>query len=92
MVTRGSLVQQRFPAVSHSGNTLARGLAVHLDQHATGRTDRVFTAPQGGPLRWRGFRKRFWHPAVAASVGQPMRFHDLRQPRLVLTVDQDHVD
>ena len=61
-------------------------LAAHLDQHATGRTDRVFTAPQGGPLRRRSFRKRFWLPAVDASVGQPMRFHDLRHTNAALLI------
>ena len=61
-------------------------LAAHLDQHATGRTDRVFTAPQGGPLRRRNFRKRFGLPAVAASVGQPCRFHDLRHTRAALLI------
>ncbi|NOY54416.1 MAG: tyrosine-type recombinase/integrase, partial [Actinobacteria bacterium] len=61
-------------------------LAAHLDHHGTGRTDRVFTAPQGGPLRRRSFRQRFWLPAVAASVGQPMRFHDLRHTHAVLLI------
>ncbi len=61
-------------------------LAAHLDQHATGHTDRVFTAPQGGPLRRRSFRKRFWLPAVDASVGQPCRFHDLRHTHAALLI------
>ena len=61
-------------------------LAAHLDQHATGRTDRVFTAPQGGALRRRSFRKRFWLPAVDESVGQPMRFHDLRHTHAALLI------
>jgi integrase len=49
-------------------------LAAHIDHQGTGRTDRVFTAPQGGPLRRRSFRQRFWLPAVEASVGQPCGF------------------
>ncbi|MGB5380114.1 MAG: site-specific integrase, partial [Acidimicrobiia bacterium] len=61
-------------------------LAAHIDQHATGHTDRVFTAPQGGPLRRRSFRKRFWLPAVDASVGQPCRFHDLRHTHAALLI------
>lgn len=77
-------------AASKRSITLPQGvvddLAAHLDQHATGRTDRVFTAPQGGPLRRRGFRQRFWLPAVRASVGQPMRFHDLRHTHAALLV------
>ena len=61
-------------------------LASHLDQFATEGTDRVFTAPQGGPLRRRSFRTRFWLPAVDASVGQPMRFHDLRHTHAALLI------
>jgi integrase len=65
---------------------VADDLGAHLDHHATGRTDRVFTAPQGGPLRRRSFRNWFWLPAVAASVGQPVRFHDLRHTHAALLI------
>jgi len=61
-------------------------LADHLDQHTNGRTDRVFAAPQGGPLRRRSFRQRFRLPAVDASVGQPCRFHDLRHTHAALLI------
>jgi len=61
-------------------------LATHLRQHAPGRTDRVFAAPQGAPLRRRSFRQRIWFPAVDASVGQPMRFHDLRHTLAALLI------
>jgi len=65
---------------------VAGDLAAHLDQHTTRRTDRVFAAPQGGPLRRRSFRQRFWLPAVAASVRQPCRFHDLRHTHAALLI------
>jgi integrase len=68
------------------------GLTAHLDHHATGRTDQVFTAPQGGPLRRRSFRRRFWLPAVKGSVGQPMRFHDLRRTHAALLIADDRLE
>ena len=46
----------------------------------------MFTAPLGGPLRRRSFRQRFWLPAVAASVGDPCRFHDLRHTHAALLI------
>ncbi len=61
-------------------------LDAHLNQHGTEPTGRVFTAPEGGPLRRRSFRKRFWLPAVDASVGQPMRFHDLCHTHAALLI------
>jgi len=88
---RGAITETE-PKTSASKRTItlpqavADDLAAHLDQHATGRTDRVFTAPQGGPLRRRSFRKRFWLPAVDASVGQSMRFHDLRHTHAALLI------
>lgn len=50
-------------------------LAGHLES-ADGEL--VFPAEQGGFLRRSNFRRRVWLPAVRASVGEPMRFHDLR--------------
>lgn len=46
----------------------------------------VFGSPDGGPLRRTNWRRRFWVPAVAASVGDPMRFHDLRHTHAALLV------
>ena len=56
---------------------LAEELATHLDTYP-GEKNLAFTAPEGGPLDLRVFRRRFWYPAVRASVGEPMRPHDLR--------------
>ena len=86
---RGAITEPKTSASKRTitlPQAVADNLTVHLDHHATGRTDRVFTAPQGGPLRRRSFRKRFWLPAVAASVGQPMRFHDLRHTHAALLI------
>jgi integrase len=48
----------------------------------------VFTAPQGGPLVRRNFRRRAWLPAVRRSVGEPMRFHDLRHTHAAMLIAQ----
>jgi integrase len=48
----------------------------------------IFTAPDGGPLRRAGFRNRAWKPAVKASVGEPLRFHDLRHSHVALLIDR----
>jgi integrase len=46
-------------------------LADHLREYPT--TDLVF-----GLIHPSNFRQPVWNPAVAASVGRPRRFHDLR--------------
>ena len=66
--------------------SLVDDLARHLASVSHDATDRVFTSPKGGPLRRRGFRKRFWIPAVKASVGDPCRFHDMRHTHAALLI------
>ena len=46
----------------------------------------TFQAIGTAALRHRSFGKRFWLPAVAASVGQPWRFHDLRRTHVALLI------
>jgi integrase len=60
----------------------------HLDDHPPSPDGLIFTAPGGGPIRRNAFRSRFWLPAVADSVGQPMRFHDLRHSHVALLIAQ----
>ena len=48
----------------------------------------VFQAPRGGPLRRSNFRRRVWLPAVAQTVGEPMRFHDLRHTHVAMLIAQ----
>jgi integrase len=64
---------------------LVEEIAAHLTGHP-GRESLVFTAPQGGPLRLSLFRRREWNPAVQASVGEPMRPHDLRHTHVALLI------
>ncbi len=62
-------------------------LAAHL---ATNGDDSglIFSAPGGGPIRRSNFRRRIWLPAVAASVGPPCTFHDLRHSHAALLIAQ----
>ena len=64
---------------------LAEELTTHLNTYP-GDDRLVFTAPEGGPLRLGLFRRRFWYPAVRASVGEPMRPHDLRHTHVALLI------
>jgi integrase len=67
---------------------LAEELAGHLAEWPPGGDGFVFTAPQGGPLLRRNFRRRTWLPAVRASVGEPIRFHDLRHTHAAMLIAQ----
>lgn len=49
----------------------------------------VFTSREGAPLRASNFRRRFFRPAVLASVGEPMRFHDLRHTHAALLIAEN---
>ena len=46
----------------------------------------MFTGAQGAPLRRSNFRRRVWLPAVRESVGEPLRFHDLRHFHATLLI------
>jgi len=61
-------------------------LAQHLAAYPPGPDRLVFTGSSGGPVRSINFRSRVWAPAVRASVGQPLRFHDLRHSHAALLV------
>ena len=63
-------------------------LARHLAEWPTERDGFVFEAPEGGPLRRTNFRRRSWLPAVRASVGEPLRFHDLRHTHAALLIGE----
>jgi integrase len=63
-------------------------LAALLASHAADADGLVFTAAKGGPLRRTNFRRRVWLPAVDATVGKPMRFHDLRHTHAAILIAQ----
>lgn len=62
-------------------------VVTHLDAWPPTDNGLIFTAPGGGALR-RSFRTRYWKPAVRGSVGEPMRFHDLRHSHVALLIEQ----
>ncbi len=64
---------------------LADELGAHLGRYGS-ESDFVFTTPKGSPLLRSVFRRSVWLPAVAASVGEPMRFHDLRHSHCALLI------
>jgi len=66
---------------------LTRSLELHLEEWPAPAEGLVFTSPGGGALR-RSFRRRYWKPAVRDSVGEPMRFHDLRHSHVALLIEQ----
>lgn len=66
---------------------LCDALAQHLARYPS-ESGLVFTSSEGGPIRWTNFRRRVWQPAVAASVGEPCRFHDLRHSHAALLIAQ----
>ena len=66
---------------------LADVLGAHLETWPPTDNGLIFTAPGGGALR-RSFRTRYWKPAVKKSVGEPMRFHDLRHSHVALLIEQ----
>ena len=63
-------------------------LSEYLAEVPAGDDGFVFQAPLGGPLRRSNFRRRVWLPAVRNSVGEPMRFHDLRHTHVALLIAQ----
>lgn len=62
-------------------------LAGHLEQYG-GDGGLVFTTATGLPMRRTNWRRRVWLPAVTATVGQPMRFHDLRHSHAAMLIAQ----
>ena len=57
-------------------NIALETLALHLQQHPP--VDGIVWTTQRGAFLRRGSFSRIWRKAVAASVGQPSRVHDLR--------------
>lgn len=65
---------------------VAEELAGHIARYPLGESGLLFTAPEGGPLRRGLWRTRVWLPAVRASVGAPLRFHELRHTSAALLI------
>ncbi len=66
--------------------SIAEELARHLATNGTSGDGCVFTAPEGGALRYRAFLERQWKPAVRRAGLAPLRIHDLRHTAVALAV------
>jgi integrase len=58
----------------------------HLTETPGSPTDHLFSAPEGGPVRASGWRRRFWAPAVRRSGLEALRPHDLRHTAVALWI------
>jgi integrase len=63
-------------------------LSVHIAQFGLSENGLIFSDSVGHALRRSNWRQRVWQPAVVASVGEPMRFHDLRHSHAALLIKQ----
>jgi integrase len=64
-------------------------LARHIERGFTADDGSVFSAPEGGPLRPRNFRRRAFAPAVrTAALPEGFRIHDLRHTCAALLIAQ----
>ena len=75
-----------YPAIDLRQASSVPTSSTNLAHYPAGPDRLIFAAPEGGPIRRNTFRSRFWLPAVADSVGQPMRFHDLRHNHVALLI------
>jgi integrase len=66
---------------------LVEEIAQHIAAYPD-RSDLLFTAPGGGPIRRNNFRRRTWLPAVEASLDEPCTFHDLRHTHAAFLIAQ----
>jgi integrase len=78
-------------AASRRQIALPRFLCDLLGEHMAGHPPVdgfVFASPNGELLRRTNFRRRTFLPAVRESVGEPMRFHDLRHTHVAMLIAQ----
>lgn len=51
--------------------------------------DWIFSHSAGGHLDYTRFRRRYWRPAVEASVGEPCTPHDLRHTHVAMLIAEE---
>ncbi len=64
---------------------LVEELAAHVVSFPS-TSDFIFSHEAGGPLDYTRFRRRYWHPAVEAAVGEPCTPHDLRHTHVAMLI------
>ena len=64
---------------------LVEDLAAHVASFPS-TSDFIFSHDAGGPLDYTRFRRRYWHPAVEAAVGEPCTPHDLRHTHVAMLI------
>ena len=67
---------------------LVAEIEAHLATGVKGHDGLIFTTSNGTPLWPRNWRRRIWSPAVAATVGEPLRYHDLRRTHVAMLIEQ----
>ena len=77
----------RFLAPDRTPRRLGDIIGAHLAAHPP-VDGYVFTSPRRTLLRRTNFRRRVFLPAVRASVGEPVRFHDLRHSHVAALIAQ----
>lgn len=65
---------------------LADEMRGHLEAFPPGESGLVFAGGRGAVLRRQAFRRKVWIPAVEASVGLPLRPHDLRHTHVAMLI------
>jgi len=68
--------------------TISRYLAAHIaGLHHTGPDDWIFPSPEGGPIRYTNWVRRFWKPALtAAELPDHLGTHTLRRSQVALLI------
>lgn len=67
---------------------LAAELGAHIEVYPPGDGGFLFTSSGHHTIRRTNWRRREWLTAVEASVGAPLRFHDLRHTHAALLIAQ----
>ncbi len=66
---------------------LVAELVEHVGRYSAG-DGLLFTSTEGLALRRTNWRRRHWVPVVRSTVGEPMRFHDLRHTHAAMLIAQ----
>ncbi len=88
-LTLGPPKTKRSRRTIHLPEPLLASLRDHLDHHYRIGADPnlIFTAPEGGPIRYSNWRRRFWVPATKLADLHDFRFHDLRGSHATFLID-----